>query len=139
MEHRIQGNEYRTTMVCIDSYDSGVLVGRFSNPYLKGCETFQSLTQFLQKMELTLDTMCLPQSFTTVRTFAAPPSGQIQSNVESEFREGKLATFAIRILFRQNASWQGSIAWLEGDREQSFRSVLELVLLMDSALTQDGE
>jgi len=53
---------------------------------------------------------------------------------EETVREGKLATFAVRILFRQNASWQGSVTWLEGDRSQSFRSALELILLMDNAL-----
>jgi len=40
-----------------------------------------------------------------------------------------------RILFRQNASWQGSVVWVEGRQEERFRSALELVLLMDSALT----
>ena len=48
---------------------------------------------------------------------------------------GKLATFALRILFRQNASWQGSVTWLEGGQEQSFRSVLELVMLFSNALS----
>ena len=52
---------------------------------------------------------------------------------------GELATFAVRIIFRQNASWQGSVVWLEGEREESFRSALELVLLMDSALRGGGE
>lgn len=40
----------------------------------------------------------------------------------------------MRILFRQNASWQGSVLWREGGQEERFRSALELVLLMDSAL-----
>ncbi|MBQ3147093.1 MAG: hypothetical protein IJB91_05120 [Oscillospiraceae bacterium] len=52
----------------------------------------------------------------------------------SQSRPGDLATFAVKILFRQNASWQGSVTWLEGKREQSFRSVLELILLMSTAL-----
>lgn len=134
MQNRIRGNEYRTTMVCIDSYENAILAGRFYNPYLKDGETFQSLTQFLLKMEHTLDTMNLPQSFTSVRAFAAPPNRSSASPPASEFLEGTLATFAVRILFRQNASWQGSIIWLEGEMEQSFRSVLELILLMDSAL-----
>ena len=47
----------------------------------------------------------------------------------------RFPTFAVRILFRQNASWQGSVTWLEGNREESFRSVLELIFLMDSALS----
>jgi hypothetical protein len=40
----------------------------------------------------------------------------------------------VRVLFRQNASWQGSLTWLEEGKEESFRSVLELLLLMHSAL-----
>ncbi|NLW65775.1 MAG: hypothetical protein GXY26_06040, partial [Clostridiales bacterium] len=39
--------------------------------------------------------------------------------------------------FRQNASWQGVITWAEDRREESFRSALELVFLMDSALASD--
>jgi len=49
---------------------------------------------------------------------------------------GEQETFDVKILFRQNASWQGSVVWLEQKQEQSFRSVLELILLFDSALTQ---
>ncbi len=134
MQNRIRGNEYRTTIVCIDSYENGVLAGRFYNPYLKDGETFQSLTQFLFKMEQTLDTMNLPQSFTAVRVFAEPPARTTERPPTPERLEGTLATFAVRVMFRQNASWQGSITWLETGREQSFRSVLELILLMDSAL-----
>lgn len=134
MQNRIRGNEYRTTVLCIDSYENRVLAGRFYNPYLKDGETFQSLIQFLLKMENTLDAMQLPQSFTAARTFTPPPERVINHPPGTELREGKLATFAVRILFRQNASWQGSVTWLEGGGEESFRSVLELTLLMDSAL-----
>ena len=49
-------------------------------------------------------------------------------------KRGALASFSIRLLFRQNASWQGILTWIEGGQEQYFRSVLELVLLMDNAL-----
>jgi hypothetical protein len=55
-------------------------------------------------------------------------------SVVASAKEGKLATFSLRILFRQNASWQGSITWCEGRSEESFRSVLELLMLMNSAL-----
>ena len=52
---------------------------------------------------------------------------------------GKLATFQIRILFRQNAGWQGSVTWLGRDQTESFRSALERAFLMDSALQdRDG-
>lgn len=45
-----------------------------------------------------------------------------------------LATFQLSVLFRQNASWQGRLTWLERAEEARFRSVLELVGLLDSAL-----
>lgn len=133
MLNRMRGDEYRTTLVCVDSYQNAVLAGRFYNPYLTDGECFQSLVQFLLKMEDLLDGMQFPQSFTAARAFAPPPD-RMAAPPEPELREGKLATFAVRVIFRQNASWQGSVTWLEGGREQSFRSVLELILLLDSAL-----
>ena len=51
---------------------------------------------------------------------------------------GTAATFELRILFRQHASWQGELLWLERSDRQSFRSVLELITLMDSALRAKG-
>ena len=135
MQHKAYNNEYRTTLVCVDSYKNGVLAGRFYNPYLNDGTIFQSLTQFLIKMEHILDAMKLPQSFTAVRTFTSLPPADTSVSPALQSHEGILATFSLRIIFRQNSSWQGSVSWLETGRRQSFRSVLELIFLMDSALT----
>ena len=43
MREKLHGNEYWVTMVYVDSYDEGVLKGRFSNPYLEAPEEFSSL------------------------------------------------------------------------------------------------
>ena len=94
------------------------------------------MTQFLLGMEQVLDAMDFPRAFTATRTFASPPPYST-GPPETECPMGQKATFAVRILFRQNASWQGAITWLEGKREQSFRSVLELILLLDSALNHE--
>lgn len=133
MAQRVWGEGYRTTLVCIDSFEKGVPRGRFFNPYMELEQSFESLTQFLQGMETVLDNMDFPRAFQTVRTFAPLPNGNAPPG-EGMSRTGKQATFAIRILFRQNASWQGSVTWLEGRSEQSFRSALELILLMSTAL-----
>ena len=45
--------------------------------------------------------------------------------------------FVITITHRQNATWQGSVTWVEENRTQSFRSALELLRLMDSAVDPD--
>ena len=134
MQERLRGNEFRTTVVCVDSYDRGVLAGRFFNPSCPEGQQFDSLSQFLLQMEELFDGIQLPQSFTAVRAFSDPASKGTHAPAQTPGREGVLCTFAVRILFRQNASWQGSVIWLEEKREESFRSALELVLLMDSAL-----
>lgn len=43
-------------------------------------------------------------------------------------------TFIVKILDQQNASWQGNITWVEENREQYFRSTLELLKMIDGAL-----
>lgn len=48
------------------------------------------------------------------------------------------ASFLIQVQFRQNATWQGSIQWLDQKKTQRFRSTLELIQLMDSALDSRG-
>lgn len=138
MTAKAWGNEYRSTTVCIDSYENDVLTGRLYNPYLDTGQAFGSMTQFLFRMEQLLDTMNFPQSSTATRTFEEAPKAW-HPKPETEFRKGQAATFLVKVLFRQNASWQGSIIWQEGGREQSFRSVLELIFLMDSALSNSRE
>lgn len=135
MTTRTWSDEYRTILICVDSYHQGTLQGRFYNPFLNEGQSFQSLSQFIAKMEQTLDGMEFPKAYTTTRTFSPRPEKPPESP-GTVYQGGKLASFALRILFRQNASWQGSITWLDNNQEQSFRSVLELILLFDNALTQ---
>ena len=44
------------------------------------------------------------------------------------------ATFTIHVQFRQNASWQGTISWIQGNKTQRFRSELEMIKLMIDAM-----
>lgn len=43
-------------------------------------------------------------------------------------------TFIINIVDKQNATWQGSVSWVEKKQEMRFRSALEMLKLIDSAL-----
>ena len=43
-------------------------------------------------------------------------------------------TFLVQIRNTQNATWQGTVAWTDGRKQETFRSALELLLLMNSAL-----
>ncbi len=44
------------------------------------------------------------------------------------------STFLIRIHFKQNTNWQGTVQWVEINQTIPFRSLLELTLLMNEAV-----
>lgn len=138
MQNKVRIGEAQVTIVCVDEYQDGVLSGRLYNPHLGRGRTFKSLMQYLACMEEVLESMHFSQPFLENRFFV--PVTEAAQKVQSvpDVQSGKLATFAVRVLFRQNASWQGSVMWLEEGREESFRSTLELILLMDSALRSKG-
>jgi len=131
---KLSGESFRYIRVCVDSYESGVMKGCCYHPSMDGggCG-FKSLTQLLVSVEEAFDAANFPQSFTAKRSFAPLPESKPEAMPEAT-QTGALGTFVIRIMFRQHASWQGSVTWLEGKGEQTFRSVLELILLLDSAL-----
>jgi hypothetical protein len=95
--------------------------------------------QLLLLLETQLSKHNHPQSFTQARSFglSATAYKPAQSNIPSSdaASSGAKATFHIKVIFRQNTSWQGTIIWSEGRQEKPFRSVLELLLLIDSALS----
>ena len=123
----------KKNLVCIDAYDDGILRGRIYSPAGEP-ETFASLSQFLIRMEQLLEKQQTPQSYTVPRRFADVPGMETAPGGCEAFRRGEKATFELQILFRQHTSWQGVLLWREENLEHSFRSVLELILLLDSAL-----
>lgn len=48
-------------------------------------------------------------------------------------------TFIVKINECQNSTWQGSVLWAETKHEQYFRSALELLKLIDGAVTEDED
>ena len=126
----------QTMLVCVDSYEGGVPRGRLYLPGQQG-QRFDSLSQLLLRAEQLLE-QGGAQSFTIPRIFAlAKPLRSAPCDAD-ELARGKAATFEMRVLFRQHASWKGELLWLEKDARQSFRSALELITLMDSALRAEG-
>ena len=111
------------TLVCVDSYHNGVLKGRLYHNSTDP-ETFESLTQFLVKMEKLLNT---PSADATSPVSQDPP-------MVLPLFKGAEATFQVQVLFRHNTSWQGVLVWPEERRQQRFRSALSLILAIDSTL-----
>lgn len=132
MQKKFRGPEGSSILLCVDSYDKGIPSGRIYSGYFHG-EVFDSLTQFLIRMEEELEYRQKPQSYTVPRTFSSLLPTET-GTPPVPVRKGAKATFELRILFRQHTSWQGVVRWQDRQQEQSFRSVLELILLMDSAM-----
>ena len=51
---------------------------------------------------------------------------------------GKGCTFLVKVQVRQNTTWQGTIQWLDGKKSRHFRSLMELIILMQEALNEAG-
>ena len=135
MKDFVMENQFRTTMVCVDNYERESLSGRLYNPYMETEIHFHSTMDFIKHMNKLLETMNFPQSFVTNRVFRPIPEASIVKPPMDTMKKGEIATFALKVLFRQNASWQGTIMWLEEKQEETFRSTMELLFLMDSALS----
>lgn len=56
-----------------------------------------------------------------------------------QFKYSGDVTFTIRIHFRQNACFQGELYWVERNQKNSFRSLLELIMLMQEAMEMTGK
>ena len=50
----------------------------------------------------------------------------------------KKCSFMVQIMDMQNQTWQGTVTWVNSKHTKSFRSLLELIKLMDSAVN-NGE
>ena len=133
MTERIRGNEYRYFTVCVDRLDGSIVSGTYFNPYLTSGQSYNGLLDLILCIDGLLNEMGNVQQGCSIRSFTKNMDAGNESPEAAVPEHGELATFSIKILFRQNASWQGTITWLEGKAEESFRSVLELIYLMNSA------
>ena len=53
-------------------------------------------------------------------------------------RHGDMGTFVVRVKQHQNGTWQGKITWVDEDKSVNFRSVWEMVKLMEEGLLSSG-
>jgi hypothetical protein len=110
--------------------------------------SFSNVLEMALLIQAKLEKVGFPQSATEKRCWADenPATGREDrpDQRREKMRERKTVTpkggptFFIRINYRQNASWQGSIQWLEGKTTRFFRSHLEMVMLMQEAVEKSG-
>jgi len=128
--------------------EQGDIKGTLHSKYLEGPYEFVNMVGMIQKMEEIFDAVGFPQAFLSTRTFSNEKrvvkkrdvEGSVFLNRDNQIvTDGNKCTFEISVRFRQNATWQGQIFWTEKNMRQNFRSVLEMLKLMDEALSEGKE
>ena len=137
---KVVPEDMRTSVIRIYSYRDKNPQGTFYNLYYGEEIAFENLTRLLLLMEDMMDQMDCPQASVRSRRFGqkakTPERASIAEQLLPRPDQEAIATFKVKVLFRQGASWQGRLSWTDAKTEVSFRSALEFVKLMDSALPQ---
>lgn len=140
-------------ILCINGNNEGELSGEFYHSYSSKPVPFNGIGQMTLRMEQLYDWLRFPYPGTNNRSFGPieKPSGiirernRIMSDDVLLSKHGDIGTFIVRVQHRQNSSWQGRITWMEEDKTIQFRSVWEMIKLIESAVDQvsiheeDGE
>lgn len=147
--------------LCLDSYEKKEQKGRLYHEYIRQPMQFTTLFEAFGMMEKFYDKLQFPQASTILRDFTIDRRErekmikergwemELPERIKEDCKKveafekviaqkGKEATFVVRVKFRQHSSWQGEVTWVDGQKKEYFRSVLELIKLMDSALQVQG-
>ncbi len=132
-----------TLCVCVNEEEPGSFSGEFYHRYSAEPVKFTNLLDMILIAEKIFDGEGAPMAFLAERSFkkktVRKPSrrlGALNDTKEMIKHEGMKATFVVNVIFRQHASWQGKVSWVEGKKTSYFRSALELIKLMDSTMEE---
>ena len=130
--------------VCIDSSGNGDYQGCIWQQYDSQPIVFEGMVDMVLQMDKLFDMWGFPQAGVKSRSFVDVASGPKKVNIldknqkikkmDLQGKVGQCGTFLIQVKYRQNASWQGEVVWKEQNKRLHFRSVLELLKMMDSAM-----
>lgn len=116
----------RICEVAVRNYDRYVMGGDVSHPAVYDRRPFVNEFEMKEQIEAMINP--LPAGHQTP-DLIVPRTYKVTSGNFGP------ATFVVRVLFRRNSSWQGTVTWKEKRQQVSFRSFLELLLLMQEAVS----
>ena len=131
---------------CVNGFNNRGLKGELYHSYSKEPCKYDDIVEMLQTMEALYDTLQYPMSSTESRSFFISKKKFTRKGMAKIMQDeilldkrGEKGTFIIQVQYRQNSSWQGKVVWVEENRTQHFRSALELIKLMDGALSEGAK
>lgn len=137
--------------ICINSAEQGDYAGVLWNQYQDEPLVYCNSMELIKIMDALYDEWNFPQRSTNSRTFTFGQKEEITQCTRKrgarlqmdahrvQDKKGDKGTFIVQVKYRQNATWQGEVIWTERKQKQYFRSALELLKLIDSALEAEDE
>jgi len=132
-------------VLCIDACEPD-LKGCKYDIYHRNAETFQSGMEMLLKMEQLYNDLRFPFPGNNERLFVSKGNEEMKEKPKKVLEDdevleqhGDLGTFIVRVQHRQNSSWQGRLTWVEENKTVYFRSVWELMKLVNDALNHSKQ
>ena len=135
-------------VLCVDRAEGHRFSGRFYHAYSREALSFMDMDSAIFELELFYDSLNFPHPTTDSRSFGEERHRSRQEKQERKramkdeellSMHGDLGTFIIRVQHRQNSSWQGRITWMDEDKTVYFRSMWEMLKLIDSAVGTAGD
>lgn len=126
--------EYAATMIlCFDQWENDMAIGSLWTFFQSTPIPFHGLDNLLFIMDAMMDQAEQPMPWMARRHIKeqARPHSDRRTQIQNllSFRPGLLSTVSVRVYTRQHATMQGTLR-VEGNRELSFRSGLELLYLL---------
>ena len=124
----------KTSEIEITGYEERIISGRLINPFYAEAKPFHGMVQLISLIENICDELNFPEQTLEMRDFNGFGERMKLTECNKNNSESVITRFNICLHFRQNASWQGSLSRLEHKETANFRSVLELIYLIDTVL-----
>lgn len=136
--------------ICVNKAVKGDYSGLLWNQYQDEPREYHSSIELIKIMDNWYDEWKFPQCSTSCRQFRKKSekdniqTGKTGEELQMDARriqkkKGDQETFIVRVKYRQNATWQGEVIWAEREEKEYFRSALELLKLIDSALDESTD
>ena len=132
--------------ICVDGTEEHTFQGRLYHCYSESPEYFTNVITLIKRMEGAMDSSGELQQSTELATFnkkkiknkmITKGAERVMSASKVANQNGEKATFVVNVQYRQNSTWQGQVVWVEKNIRKSFRSTLEMLKLIDSALEME--
>lgn len=95
---------------------------------------FDNFLEMSLHMDNIFNQMSCPKRVLSERGFCGRKALQPTVRGWPTYKNGELATFLVYVKYRNYATWQGEITWLEGGKKESFESFLQMLLLINQVL-----